>query len=49
MLGYYAGDRWEEVARSARSSAAAAAAVVAGLGAGYVLIRLANERRRLQP
>src|SRR5205814_5286142 len=25
MLGYYAGDRWEEVARSARSSAAAAA------------------------
>ena len=49
MLGYYAGDRWEEVARGARSSAAAAAAVVAGLGAGYVLIRLANERRRLQP
>ena len=49
MLGYYAGDRWEEVARSARSNAAVAAAVVACIGAGLALIRLTIERRRLQP
>jgi len=49
MLGYYAGDRWQDVAYTARSNAAVAAAVVACVGAGYVLIRLAAQRRRVQP
>ena len=49
LLGYYAGDRWEEVARGARSNAAVAAAVVVCIGAAYVLIRTVNEHRRLQP
>jgi len=46
MLGYYAGDRWEQVAHTARSNAAIAAAAVAGLGAAYALVRLTAERRR---
>jgi membrane protein DedA with SNARE-associated domain len=49
LLGYYAGDRWQEVAHSARSHAAVGAAIVACIGAAYALIRLTNERRRLQP
>ena len=49
LLGYYAGDGWEEVARGARSNAAVAAAVVVCIGAAYVLIRMVNEHRRLQP
>ena len=47
MLGYYAGDRWQEVARRAQSNAALAAAVLACIVAAYAMVRFAAERRRL--
>jgi membrane protein DedA with SNARE-associated domain len=48
-LGYYAGDRWQEVADKARSNVAFGAAVVAGAVATYVLVRITAERRGINP
>jgi membrane protein DedA with SNARE-associated domain len=49
LLGYYAGDHWQEVVDKVRSNVAFDAAVLAGAIALYVLVRFAAERRRLIP
>jgi len=48
MLGYYAGDRWQEAARRVQSNAAFAAAALVCLVAAYALIRLTAELKRLR-
>src|SRR4029078_2741135 len=45
-LGYYAGDRWREVAHASRSHFAVAALVVAAALVGDSLVRITPERRR---
>jgi len=45
-LGYFAGDRWPEVARAVRTHASRLALVVAAVLAAYVLIRIVADRRR---
>jgi membrane protein DedA with SNARE-associated domain len=47
MLGYYAGEHWEEVADKARSNAVLVAAVLAGAVGTYFLVRFTAQRRRL--
>jgi membrane protein DedA with SNARE-associated domain len=48
MLGYYAGDHWEEVVDTVRSNVTFAAVVLAGAIAMYVVLRFTSERRRVQ-
>jgi membrane protein DedA with SNARE-associated domain len=45
-LGYFAGDRWPEVAHAARSHLSRAALIVAAVGAAYAIGRIASRRRR---
>ena len=45
-LGYFAGDRWPEVARAARTHIVQAALIAAAAIAAYGAFRLAAERRR---
>ena len=45
-LGYFAGDRWAEVAHAARTHLARAALVTAVAVATYAAVRVAAERRR---
>jgi len=45
-LGYFAGDRWPEVARAARTHLSQAALVGAAAVATYAAVRVAAERRR---
>ena len=45
-LGYFAGDRWSEVAHAARSHAARLGLIAVGAVAAYAIVRVAAERRR---
>jgi membrane protein DedA with SNARE-associated domain len=45
-LGYFAGDRWPQVARAARTHSLRLALVAAGAVAVYAVIRLTAQRRR---
>ncbi len=45
-LGYFAGDRWQEVAKTARTHLAQAAVIGVGAVATYAIVRVAAERRR---
>jgi membrane protein DedA with SNARE-associated domain len=47
MLGYYAGDHWQEVAATVRPHVALGAVILACTVGVVVLVRLATERRRL--
>jgi membrane protein DedA with SNARE-associated domain len=49
MLGYYAGDHWQDAVATVRSNLAFAAVVVAGSVAMYVVVRFTAERGRLVP
>jgi membrane protein DedA with SNARE-associated domain len=48
MLGYYAGDHWQEVVDTARANVTFAAAVLAGSVAMYIVVRFTSERGRVQ-
>ena len=43
-LGYFAGDRWPEVAHAARSHVARGAMIIVAIGAMYVIAKVAAER-----
>ena len=45
-IGYFAGDRWPEVAHAARSHLSRAALIVAAIGVAYAIGRIAARRRR---
>jgi membrane protein DedA with SNARE-associated domain len=45
-LGYFAGDRWPQVAHAARSHVTRGALIVVAIGAAYVIARVAAEGRR---
>lgn len=45
-IGYFAGDRWPEVAHAARTHVARAAVIAAGALATYAAVRVARERMR---
>jgi membrane protein DedA with SNARE-associated domain len=49
LLGYYGGDKWEQITDTARSHAARGIVVTAFAIGAYVLVRLASERRRVGP
>ncbi len=48
MLGYYAGDHWEEVVDTVRANVTFAAVVLAGAIAMYLVLRFTSERSRVQ-
>jgi membrane protein DedA with SNARE-associated domain len=45
-LGYFAGDRWPEVARAARSHVTRGAVLIVALAAAFAIARFAADRRR---
>jgi membrane protein DedA with SNARE-associated domain len=49
MLGYYAGDHWQEVVDTARANFMFVAVVLAGAIAMYVVVRFTSERGSLTP